>query len=89
MFDLVPVRFYFGDNPTFDGLSDGSTWNGFDNIYVTAEVHKQISDHFRSEYTSTEYDAAGVGYLMQSFDEIRTDADGLYSYANGFATSIA
>ena len=84
---LEEIQFCFGDDPTYLGWSDGTTWNGFDNVWVTEDVHNQICNHFRSEYILMGEDEAGVDYLMQSFD-IEPDADGLYSYANGFATSI-
>jgi hypothetical protein len=46
MKNLKPCRFYFGDDPTYDGFTDGTTWNGFDNVWVTPEVHKQVmADH--------------------------------------------
>jgi len=87
MTKLTPCKFYFGDNPTFDGLTDGTTWNGFDNVWVTPEVHRQIVKHFREDYIKLGYTGNDLAYEMESFN-ISPSGDGLYSYANGFATSI-
>jgi len=84
---LKPVRFYFGDDPTYDGFADGTTWNGFDNIWVTPEVHKTIVQRFIDEYTINDYNGADLSEVMESFD-IEPDDDWLISYACGFATSI-
>lgn len=79
MTTLKPCRFYFGDDPTYDGFTDGTTWNGFDNIWVTPEVHEQIKDYFLNV---CKYDPAEIN-LPESPDD-----DGLYDYSRGFATSI-
>jgi len=84
---LQEITFHFGDDPTFLGYTDSTTWNGFDNVWVTEDEHNRICNHFRSEYILMGEDAEGVEYLMQSFYELEPDDDGLYSYANGFATS--
>ena len=73
------VRFCFGDDTTYDGFTDGSTWNGFDNIWVTEKVHKQISDYFLNV---CKYDPEECS-LPDEMDEQR-----LYDYSGGFATSI-
>ena len=84
---MTPCKFYFGDDPTWDGLTDGSTWNGFNNVWVTEETHKAIVQHFTREYRVSGYHGADLLEVMDSFF-IEPDDDGLYSYANGFATSI-
>lgn len=84
---MKPVKFYFGDDPLFDGFADGTTWNGFDNVWITADTMKQITDYFRADYQSAGYHGADLAEVMECFD-IEPDADGLYSLANGFATSI-
>lgn len=76
MNNLKHCRFYFGDDPTYEGFTDGTTWNGFDNIWVTPEVHKQVmADHPIEDPDNNYWD-------------IEPDDDGLISYAYGFATSI-
>lgn len=85
---LQPCRFYFGDDPTFAGFTDGTTWNGFDNVWVTAETHAAIVAHFREGYAGIGYRGADLDEAMQPFTELTPDSDGLYSYACGFATSI-
>lgn len=73
------IKFYFGDDPNFDGFTDDSTWNGFDNVWVTAEVHAEVRAHFKED---------GYDEDESGFGEIEPDDDGLYSYANGFATQL-
>lgn len=77
--DLRPVRFYFGDDPTYDGFADGSTWNGFDNVMVTPKVHKEIKNYFLNV---CKYDPEEMHLPAEP------NALGLYDYSNGFATSI-
>ena len=36
---MKKVRFEFGDGNIYDGLTDGSTWNGFANIWVENDVY--------------------------------------------------
>lgn len=84
---LKPCRFYFGDDPTFEGFTDGTTWNGFDNVWVTPEVHKQIIQHFEAECRMLNYSNVETIEQMKTFN-IEPDDDGLISYAMGFATSI-
>ena len=85
---MKPCTFCFGDGVEFTGFTDGTTWNGFDNVWVSKQVHAQISAHFRAEYQVLGYHGAALVEAMQCFDEIEPDSDGLYSYARGFATSI-
>ena len=87
MTTLKPCRFYFGDDPTYDGFTDGTTWNGFDNIWVTESVHKEIVERFTEDYKASGYFTHDLDEVMESF-MLQPNADGLYSYANGFATSI-
>jgi len=75
---FTPCTFYFGDDPTFEGFTDGTTWNGFDNIWVTPEVHEKVLAHFNAIYDPSEH----------GLNEVQIDGSGLYSYANGFATSV-
>lgn len=67
-------RFTFDGITNFEGWTDGSRWNGFLNVRVSAETHAQVREWVGDE------DWHDCG-----FDEIEPDADGLYSYADGFA----
>ena len=86
MTTLKPCRFYFGDDPTYDGFTDGTTWNGFDNVWVTEKTHKAIVGRFLKDYQVSGYHGSDLLEIMESFN-IKPDNDGLYSYAYGFATS--
>ena len=67
-------RFYFADDPTYEGFTDDTYWNGFLNVWVTPEVHAQVVTDHPIEDSDNDY------------WNIEPDADGLISYANGFAT---
>lgn len=45
---MKPCKFTFDDTPAFDGFEHGSTWNGFDNVYVTPEVLGLIVVYFKN-----------------------------------------
>ena len=71
------VIFTIGDSDNrFVGYSLDSTWNGFDNVAVTEEVHKKLlawcKDH------ETEVDA----------ESHTPDEQGLYHWCNGWAIEI-
>ena len=36
------VEFCFGDTGPFNGFTDDTHWNGFLNVEVSEEVHKQV-----------------------------------------------
>ncbi len=74
------VRFYFGDDPTFDGMHDGSTWNGFENVRVTGETLAAIT----AQFVADGHDEESVAEL----NTIEPDADGLYDLGNCYATVI-
>jgi len=46
---LEKVKFQFDSEEIFDGFSDGSTWNGFDNIYINDEVFQMVLDCWATE----------------------------------------
>ncbi len=73
--NLSPCKFSFEDTKTRDGFTDGSTWNGWDNVWVTPEVHAaglaEMGDH------------AGDDMLAMVPGD-----DGLICYAMGYCTTI-
>lgn len=76
---MVRVKWDFdGGDRIYDGYSDFSTWNGFDNIWVTRDVFKKI------------YAAAKKDRQLFNPDDWPDAPDeyGFYSLANGFSTSI-
>lgn len=77
--EMRPVRFGFEGVGPFDGLTDGSTWNGFLNVWVTAEEHETVLQAFRDNNMEGDDDEMLAG--------LKPNADGLVSYANGFVTS--
>ena len=79
MTTLTPCTFCFADDTEYSGFTDGTTWNGFDNVYVAPETHKEIEHYF--------FNVCGYDKEEISLPDSPND-DGLYDYSNGFATSI-
>jgi len=46
MTQLTPCTFTFDDEINWQGFSEGTTWNGFDNVRVTPDVFESIKAHF-------------------------------------------
>ena len=76
---MKKVKFEFGDGNIYDGLTDGSTWNGFANIWIKDNVYRQILNN---------YDHNLYDYKESELFELTTNKDGLFSLAYGFSTSI-
>lgn len=77
-----PVRFYFADDTEYDGFTDDTTWNGFDNIWVTAETFEKVL---------AEWEKTAGPDDREHLDELKSqapDEDGHYSFAYGYATQI-
>ena len=82
--DLRAVRFNFGGDGgvfsnEFDGYTDGTTWNGWLNVYVKLET-------YRDQIRPLMVGEAGLG-----FDETVEDLDGIAAEAekNGTLVSLA
>lgn len=74
---MVRVKWSFDDGRLHDGYTDFSTWNGFDNIWVTKDVFKKIVASAKR----------GKFYDPENYDTA-PDEYGFYSLANGFSTTI-
>ena len=80
---LRAVRWSFGgDGPTFEGYTDGTTWNGWQNVWVSPGTH-----HLVLAWLGTD-DKESFEEL--TFDEYEVDGEKamLFSYAYGFCTCI-
>ena len=98
---LRSVAFGWDDETTYEGFTDGSTWNGWHNIWVTEKVHNQILEEFdatlptglRNELKEllalprTEEIEDQI-HDLNSFHLVEQDDDRLFSYAYGYATCI-
>lgn len=71
--DLKPVTFTFGGDDKFQGFSDGTTWNGFDNVRVTPAEFDRIVEHFDDS---------------DAFSDVAKDENGLYDLSSAYVTSI-
>jgi hypothetical protein len=69
-------QFTFDGERNFDGLSEGTKWNGFDNVRVTPAVFQEIKEYFDTPDTDPEEWNVAIG------------ADGYHSLGFGFATMI-
>ena len=43
------TKFQFEDDKIFQGFSDGSTWNGWNNPYFTLEVAKEVLNYYQNQ----------------------------------------
>ena len=76
---MKKVKFEFGDGNIYDGLTDGSTWNGFANIWVENNVYRQILNN---------YDHSMYDYKESELFGIEPTEDGLYAFTYGFSNTI-
>ena len=80
-----PVFFAFDDGPTYLGYTDGTTWNGWANVWVDPDTNESNLDDVRRICKKIGQDEKeGLGGM----DEIAPDDDGLICYAYGFTASI-
>jgi hypothetical protein len=81
---LHACRFTFDDSPEFEGFSDGSTWNGFDNVWVTPETRNRIVAWFRAQPDcDADCEEGNQDMLALPVD------DGLVSLGWGYAASVS
>jgi hypothetical protein len=78
----TPVRFTLADDDReWDGFTDGSKWNGFNNVAVTPAVRDAIVADLRS---------LGLADLDEACDDIAglPIIDGLVGLDHGWATTV-
>lgn len=79
---LRAVRWSFdGDSPVIHrGFTDDTYWNGALNVWVDAATHDAVVAELLA------YEAAGgdSGGALAEMQAMQPNADGLYSYANGY-----
>ena len=74
---MRPVRFCFSTDPTYDGYTDDSTWNGWLNVEVDKSVFDQIIADFRESY-GEDFD--------ESMAEIEPNKHGRYDFSCCYCT---
>jgi len=86
------VIFTFDAERGFDGFTDGTTWNGWDNVWVTPKVRDAIVAYFRETYPdSPDTEEANLDMLAlptSAEHGFMVDGDGLVSFARCYTTSI-
>ena len=76
---MIHIKFdFFGEGDIYNGYTDYSTWNGFDNVWVTKDVLDKLMKVAKADKETFNPDD-----WPDAPDEY-----GLYSLANGFSTSI-
>ena len=73
------VKFDFGDGVIYDGWTDNTTWNGFNNIWINEKVYRQMLNNFNHML----YD-----FKESELFELTQNEMGLYTLAYGFSTII-
>lgn len=64
---------------SYEGYHDGTTWNGWDNIYI----HQSVLDQLRIDYSPLHMDCDDSLFADLPFDELT----GTY-HLNGYCTTI-
>ena len=76
-----PVQFGFDIIGPFEGLTDGTYWNGFTNVWVTPETHAKVIAAFDRFVDNESTDD------LKALEPVDYGAGPLYSYAGGYATT--
>ena len=89
---IKKVNFHFDNDDIFEGFSDGTKWNGFDNIHVTEATFVMILDSWAterdiciSELIQTDWFDLGCDLPLST--EYKIDGEFLFDL-NGFVTNI-
>lgn len=82
---LAPVRFYLGEpDPVWDGLTDGTYWNGYANVWVTPDTMTAI----RAWLDRVEPGAVDPDEMDADITERTDTGRGLVCLANGWTAVI-
>ena len=82
---MTKVLWSFDSGEVFEGFSDGSTWNGWDNIYLKEESFLMVLDFLANDV----YGGDWCEMLEEVFyNDIEIGENGLYSLAYGFTCQI-
>ena len=46
---MKKTKFQIEEDPIFEGFTDGSTWNGWDNPYFTLKEAKKVLNHYQNQ----------------------------------------
>lgn len=95
------VTFGWDDEVSYDGYTDGSRWNGWDNVMVTEKVHKQLCEDYDAMLPLADQeelkrllalpqseDRDEAINDLNSFHLIEQDMYRLYDYGNCYTTQI-
>ena len=72
-----------GIDKPFPGITDETTWNGFDNVWVTPTTHAQIVVELRELAKKHGWDKED----LSGIDELPVGDNGYVSLANGYCTT--
>jgi len=85
--NMQPCKFTFDDSPEFEGFDHGSTWNGFDNVAVTAAERAKIAAWMEATTLDPVAGREEAADLM-AIEPIKDSNPPLYSLGWGYATLI-
>lgn len=84
---LSKCHFTFGgDGPVYPGFTDGSIWNGWDNVLVTRETHADIIAAAVLDQV-TNHDPKHLASVIETYIDVPLTPLNLYDY-NGFITVL-
>lgn len=79
---MRPVRFTFEGGPEFAGFTDGTTWNGWPNVWVTPDERDRIVAWFRAEPDDDTADELARATIISDM------TPPLVSLANGYTPTL-
>ena len=89
---IKKVNFHFDNDDIFEGFSNGTKWNGFDNIHVTEATFVMILDSWATERDICisellQTDCFDLGCDLPLSTEYKIDGEFLFDL-DGFVTNI-
>jgi hypothetical protein len=82
---FTPCKFTDASGNEWQGETDGTTWNGFDNVWVNAETFKAMLAKWREEAKASGDDEEWVGEVEET---VIANEYGMYSFAYGYAFEV-
>jgi hypothetical protein len=73
-----PVRWFFDGGPVHDGMTDGTRWNGWPNVWIDGPTRDAVAVEI----------AADDPEMAAEVRALQPDASGLYSLAYGYTPNI-
>lgn len=87
---LTKCKFKFDtEAEVYQGFTDGTSWNGANNVWVTPEVHRKVVADFKRSWPEFKEDFdRDFGECLVDDHETEAGRLALVSYAYGFSTVV-